>query len=79
MNALYVAAVDALLAMVQAMAQKKPATGEAVQQALLNVEIAIDRASTETAPADRLACLLNLREQLLNAAKYTCYAQPCQY
>ena len=79
MTTLYNKAVEALLGVLEAIAQKKPATGENLQQALLDVEIAIDRASTESNPADKVAQLLHLRQQLLTAQKITYYAQPSQY
>lgn len=75
----YSKAVEALLGVLNFMAQKKPVAEENLQQALLDVEIAIDRACTEQVPADTLAQLLNLRQQLLTAQKITYYAQPSQY
>lgn len=74
MIALYNTAIEALLGMVQ----KKPAAFETMQQAILNVEIALDRASTEPAHAGETAELLNLRTQLLTAANFADYAQPSQ-
>lgn len=79
MIAVYNKAVEALLGVLEFVAQKNPATGENLQQVLLDVEIAIDRASTEQAPADNIAQLLNLRQQLLTAKKIAYYAQPSQY
>ena len=78
MNEIYITAVEALLGMVHQQAQKMPVTGEALQQALLKVEIGLDRASTENAPADHVAQLLNLRQHLLTAERYV-YAQSSQY
>ncbi len=79
MKAIYTKAIEALLGIIEQQAQKKPVTGENLQQAILDVEIAIDRASTEAVAADRVAELLNLRGQLLSVEKITYYAQPCQY
>lgn len=79
MNAIYTKAIDALLGVIKQQAQKMPVTGENLQQAILDVEIALDRASTEAATAGRIAELLNLRGQLLSVEKLTYYAQPCQY
>lgn len=80
MNTLYATAMDAVTEVLGQIAQKMPATGENLQQALLKVEIALDNASTmPTATADELAQLLHLRRQLLTAQKYCHYAQPCQY
>lgn len=79
MTALYDKAIEALLDMLELMAQQKPATGESVQQALLKVEIAIDRACTDPAAPDNVARLMRLRDQLLTASKYAYHAQPCQY
>lgn len=79
MKAIYTKAIEALLGVIEQQAQKKPVTGETLQQALLDVEIALDRASTEAAPAGRVAELLNLRGQLLSVEKIAYYAQPCQY
>lgn len=71
MTTLYTTAIDAILGVLEKVAQKMPATGENLQQALLKVEIALDNASTmPTAPADEIAKLLHLRQQLLTAAKY---------
>lgn len=71
MTALYTTAIEAILGVLEQVAQKMPATGETLQQALLKVEIALDNASTmPTAPADEVAKLLHLRQQLLTAAKY---------
>lgn len=73
-------AINAIMEVLGQIAQKKPATGAILQQALLKVEIALDNASTmPTAPADKVAQLLHLREQLLTAQKYSYHAQPCQY
>lgn len=79
MIAIYDTAIEAMLVLLESMAQKKPATGEAVQQALLKVEMALDRACTENAPADAAAQLMHLRQQLLTASKYAYHAQSCQY
>ncbi len=79
MKAIYTKAIEALLGIIEQQAQKKPVTGENLQQAILDVEIAIDRASTEAVAADRVAELLNLRGQLLSVEKIAYYAQPCQY
>ncbi len=80
MTTLYTTAIDAIMGVLGAIAQKKPATGENLQQALLKVEIALDNASTmPAAPADEVARLLHLREQLLTAQRYSYHAQPCQY
>ena len=71
MTTLYTTAIDAILGVLEQVAQKIPATGETLQQALLKVEIALDNASTmPTATADEVAKLLHLRQQLLTAAKY---------
>ena len=71
MTTLYTTAIDAILGVLEQVAQKIPATGETLQQALLKVEIALDNASTmPTAPADEVAKLLHLRQHLLTAAKY---------
>lgn len=71
MTALYTTAIEAILGVLEQVAQKMPATGKNLQQALLKVEIALDNASTmPTAPADEVAKLLHLRQQLLTAAKY---------
>lgn len=79
MTAIYNMAIEAILGVLELMAQKKPVAGEPIQQALLNVEIALDRASSEPAEPDAVAKLMHLRQQLLTATKYTYYAQPCQY
>lgn len=80
MTTLYTTAIDAITEVLGQIAQKKPATGENLQQALLKVEIALDNASTmPTAPADEVVRLLHLREQLLTAQRYSYHAQPCQY
>lgn len=79
MNTFYIQAIEALLGIIEQQAQKKPVTGENLQQAILKVEIALDRASTEAMPASDVAELINLRSKLLTAEKYTYYAQPCQY
>lgn len=80
MTTLYTMAINAIMEVLGQIAQKKPATGAILQQALLKVEIALDNASTmPTAPADKVAQLLHLREQLLTAQKYSYHAQPCQY
>lgn len=71
MTTLYTTAIDAIMEVLGEIAQKKPATGENLQQALLKVEIALDNASTmPSTPADEIAKLLHLRQQLLTAAKY---------
>jgi len=73
-------AINAIMEVLGQIAQKKPATGAILQQALLKVEIALDNASTmPTVPADKVAQLLHLREQLLTAQRYSYHAQPCQY
>lgn len=80
MTTLYTMAINAIMEVLGQIAQKKPATGAILQQALLKVEIVLDNASTmPTAPADKVAQLLHLREQLLTAQKYSYHAQPCQY
>lgn len=80
MTTLYTMAINAIMEVLGQIAQKKPATGAILQQALLKVEIALDNASTmPTAPADKVAQLLHLREQLLTAQRYSYHAQPCQY
>ncbi|WP_301745910.1 hypothetical protein [uncultured Duncaniella sp.] len=80
MTTLYTMAINAIMEVLGQIAQKKPATGAILQQALLKVEIALDNASTmPTAPADKVAQLLHLREQLLTAQKYSYHAQSCQY
>lgn len=71
MNELYTIAIDAITSVLKQLANKMPATGEALQQALIKVEIALDNASTlPKAPADEIAKLLLLRQQLLTAYKY---------
>lgn len=80
MTTLYTTAIDAITEVLGQIAQKMPATGETLQQALLKVEIALDNASTmPAAPADEVAQLLHLRELLLTAQNYCYHAQPCQY
>lgn len=75
MTTLYTMAINAIMEVLGQIAQKKPATVAILQQALLKVEIALDNASTmPTAPADKVAQLLHLREQLLTAQKYSYHA-----
>lgn len=78
MITLYNTAVDALVGIVAQMAKKMPVTGENLQQALMDVEVALDRAETEQSAPSTIATLLNLHQQLVTAEKYTYYAQPCQ-
>ena len=71
MNERYTTAIDAIIGVLKQLAEKMPATGEALQQALIKVEIALDNASTTpNTPADEIAKLLQLRQQLLTAYKY---------
>lgn len=80
MTTLYTTTIDAITEVLGQISQKMPATGECLQQALLKIEIALDKAITmSTAPADEVAQLLHLHEQLLTAQKYCYHAQSCQY
>lgn len=78
MTSLYNTAIEALLCVIQAQTQKTPAAGFTLQQALLKIEIALDRASTEAGEPDTISQLLSLRQHLLTAQKYCCYAKPSQ-
>lgn len=79
MIAAYQTAVKAMTNTIGAMAQKKPVADNMLQQAILKVELALDRACTEPSQPDAPALLLELREQLLTTTKYLYYAQPSQY